>query len=105
MTLHILFCPAETLAADGSLPTSSLSFSLDNNVQYWRAGYVHTKVERYAEQLDQGSPVTHENGKNGSDSNFDDDAPQPTKAKGNTGRWCRIRKWLTIRHVPVHYIG
>lgn len=83
MTLHVLFCSAETLAADGlPLPTASLSLTLDDEVQYRCAGYVQAEIERYAEQLDDGSPATREKGKSDPDSSSDEDDRQPTKAKG-----------------------
>lgn len=54
MNLHILFCPAQTVAPDGSdLPTAALALTLDDEAQYRCAGFVQAEIERYAEELDE----------------------------------------------------
>ncbi|OCH94580.1 hypothetical protein OBBRIDRAFT_747233 [Obba rivulosa] len=52
MNLHILFCPSQSIASDGSLlPTSALPLTMDDEVQYRCAGFVESEIERYAEEL------------------------------------------------------
>ncbi|KAI0089427.1 hypothetical protein BDY19DRAFT_1070111 [Irpex rosettiformis] len=52
MNLHILFCPAQSIAPDGSeLPTAKLALTLDDETQYRCAGFVQAEIERYAEEL------------------------------------------------------
>ncbi|KAI0703063.1 hypothetical protein BC835DRAFT_1319789 [Cytidiella melzeri] len=52
MNLHILFCPAQSIAPDGSaLPTAALAMTLDDENQYRCAGFVQAEIERYAEEL------------------------------------------------------
>lgn len=52
MNLHVLFCPTETVGADGaSLPIASLALGLDDEVQYRCAGFIQAEIERYAEEL------------------------------------------------------
>ncbi len=54
MNLDILFCPAQTVAPDGSdLPTAALALTLDDETQYRCAGFVQAEIERYAEELDE----------------------------------------------------
>ena len=57
MNLHILFCPSQSTAPDGTpLPTASLALTLDEETQFRCAGFVQAEIERYAEELDQSSP-------------------------------------------------
>ncbi|KZT04963.1 uncharacterized protein LAESUDRAFT_702953 [Laetiporus sulphureus 93-53] len=58
MNLHILFCPAQSIAPDGSrLPTASLALSLDDEVQYRCAGFIQAEIERYADELEEAGPA------------------------------------------------
>ncbi|PSR72770.1 hypothetical protein PHLCEN_2v11369 [Hermanssonia centrifuga] len=61
MNLHILFCPAQSIAPDGSpLPTAFLALTLEDETQYRCAGFVQAEIERYAEELDELSPPSEE---------------------------------------------
>lgn len=52
MNIHILFCPARTIAADGGLlPTASLALSLDDEVQYRCAGFIQAEIELFSEDI------------------------------------------------------
>jgi cohesin complex subunit SA-1/2 len=63
MNLHILFCPTQTIGADGGLlPIAALALTLDDEVQYRCAGYIQAEIERYAEEIADGTPVTDDNG-------------------------------------------
>lgn len=56
MNLHILFCPSQSIAPDGSrLPTAALPLTMDDEVQYRCVGFIESEIERYAEQLDGGA--------------------------------------------------
>jgi cohesin complex subunit SA-1/2 len=58
MNLHVLFCPTETVGADGaSFPIASLALGLDDEVQYRCAGFIQAEIERYAEELDLTNPA------------------------------------------------
>ncbi|KAI0634280.1 hypothetical protein C8Q77DRAFT_1110838 [Trametes polyzona] len=85
LTLHILFCPSETTAPDGSrLPTASLPLSLDDEVQYRCAGFVQAEIERYAEEIAVAEP--EEEHSSGDDSGDDEDEEPEEQPKGKKGR-------------------
>ena len=100
MNLHILFCPAQAIAADGSpLPTASLSLTLPDEVQYRCAGYLQAEIERYAEEIDAAAPAPDvENQEDSSDQ--DENVPsldqtkkgrkQPDISAGSS----RLRRWI-----------
>lgn len=83
MNLHILFCPAQSTAPDGSLlPTASLALTLDDETQYRCAGFVQAEIERYAEELDEISQAEEDvSEEEGTDDQAEDD--KPAKAKKN----------------------
>ncbi|KAI8989117.1 hypothetical protein BD414DRAFT_486064 [Trametes punicea] len=88
LTLHILFCPSETILPDGTrLPTAALPLSLDDEVQYRCAGFVQAEIERYAEEI---AEAPAEEGEGDSESDEEDeqlDAVEPTKGKrGRAGK-------------------
>lgn len=73
MNLHILFCPAQSLTADGGqLPTASLPLSLDDETQYRCAGFIQAEIERYADELEQALPAPERDGDEDEDSNASD---------------------------------
>ncbi|KAL1948450.1 hypothetical protein VTO73DRAFT_12525 [Trametes versicolor] len=89
LTLHILFCPSETTAPDGSrLPTAALPLSLDDEVQYRCAGFVQAEIERYAEEIAEAEPAEEPRSDDESDEEDDQDEPeeQPKGKKGRTGK-------------------
>jgi len=52
MNIHILFCPARTIATNGGLlPTASLALTLDDEVQYRCAGFIQAEIERFSEVI------------------------------------------------------
>ncbi|KDQ56870.1 hypothetical protein JAAARDRAFT_36349 [Jaapia argillacea MUCL 33604] len=82
INIHILFCPSQTLAADGSpLATAALPLTFDDEVQYRLAGFIQAEVERYAEELDD-SGMSHK-GKAGSDDGSDTEAEAEEQPKKN----------------------
>lgn len=82
MHLHILFCPAQSIAPDGSrLPTSSLPLTLNDEVQYRCAGFIQAEIERYAEELEEASPVADLDSENDDDSG-DDHSENERHTKG-----------------------
>lgn len=67
MNLHILFCPAQTVAPDGSmLPTAALALNLDGETQQRCAGFVQTEIERYAEVISDDQPADRDSSDLGS---------------------------------------
>ncbi|KAH9854575.1 hypothetical protein C2E23DRAFT_817055 [Lenzites betulinus] len=94
LTLHILFCPSETIAPDGSmLPTAALPLSLDDEVQSRCAGFVQTEIERYAEEIAEAEPV-EEHGSDEDSDDQDDDEPeeQPKGKRGKAGKGKSVAK-------------
>ncbi|KAI0772878.1 hypothetical protein BD413DRAFT_622407 [Trametes elegans] len=86
LTLHILFCPSETTAPDGTrLPTAALPLSLDDEVQYRCAGFVQAEIERYAEELAEDTPEEEHNSDEESDGNEGQSEPEE-QPKGKKGR-------------------
>ena len=86
MNIHILFCPAQSIAADGSaLPTASLALSLDEEAQYRCAGFVQAEIERYAEEMEELTPVNTEEEEPASDDQAEDRGSAKPK-KGNNGK-------------------
>ncbi|CCM03065.1 uncharacterized protein FIBRA_05185 [Fibroporia radiculosa] len=89
MNLHILFCPAQSMASDGSrLPTASLPLSLDDEVQYRCAGFIQAEIERYADELEFSVPAPaggseEDEESDGSQSGDDVNAKQ---TKGGSGK-------------------
>lgn len=85
MHLHILFCPTESTAPDGGqLPTAQLALSLSEEEQHRCAGFVHTEIERYGEELEEYSPRGDdgsEDDESGADQS-DDDGKVKGKKKG-----------------------
>lgn len=82
MHLHILFCPSESVAPNGSqLPTAQLALSLDDGEQHLCAGFVQTEIERYAEELEEAAPPREDESED-EDSGVDHTDDEATKAKG-----------------------
>lgn len=83
--LHILFCPVQTVAADGGpLPTASISITLDDEVQYRCAGFIQAEIERYADEIDGFSQGTHlEKDDNDDEGTSDEDSHDEA---GTTGK-------------------
>ncbi|OBZ76095.1 Cohesin subunit psc3 [Grifola frondosa] len=89
MTLHILFCPAESIAPDGSrLPTASLPLTLEDEVQYRCAGFVQAEVERYAEELAEtsGGETSSSEDEDVSDGEHTDDEGRTKGKKAHAGK-------------------
>ncbi|KAI0827388.1 hypothetical protein BC628DRAFT_1369278 [Trametes gibbosa] len=88
LTLHILFCPSETTAPDGSmLPTAALPLSLDDEVQHRCAGFVQAEIERYADEIAESEPA-EEHGSDEESDDQEDDEPeeQPKGKRGRAGK-------------------
>ena len=81
MNLHILFCPAQSTAPDGSaLPTAALALTLDDEQQYRCAGFIQAEIERYSEELEDLSiPDEDESEANESDEPAEDEGPSKPK--------------------------
>ena len=96
MNLHILFCPAQSIAPDGrELPTAALALTLDDETQYRCAGFVQAEIERYAEQLD-------ENGSDGIESD-EQDSEREQSEDGGEPRAVRNKKSKgkqSVRNLP-----
>ncbi|KAI0795779.1 hypothetical protein C8Q75DRAFT_747433 [Abortiporus biennis] len=87
MNIHILFCPALTVAPDGSdLPTASLSLILDEEVQFRCAGFVQAEIERYAEDLEEHSPHEDTASDDEGSDDLSDAESRPKKKKGKSGK-------------------
>ncbi|KAI0672301.1 hypothetical protein C8Q78DRAFT_1026321 [Trametes maxima] len=92
LTLHILFCPSETTAPDGSrLPTAALPLSLDDEVQYRCAGFVQAEIERYAEEIAEAAPEEEA----GSDEDSDEQEEQSEPEEQPKGKKGRVTKGKT----------
>ena len=92
MHIHILFCPAQSVGADGkALPTASLALSLDKEIQERCAGFVQSEIERYSEELEAETPRDDDSDsdKSGSDTDQEDNAK--TK-KGKKGKGKEVEK-------------
>lgn len=94
MNLHILFCPAQTIAADGGpLPTASLALTLDDEVQYRCAGFVQAEIERYAEELDVDSATAareeSDEGETTDEESQDNEPASSKKGKDDKGKKSR----------------
>jgi cohesin complex subunit SA-1/2 len=84
MNIHVLFCPTETVAADGaSFPIASLALSLDDEVQYRCAGFIQAEIERYAEELGETTPSAETSSDGDDDSSESDDDQAAVKGKKN----------------------
>ena len=87
MNLHILFCPAQSIAPDGSkLPTSALPLSLDDEAQFRCAGFVQAEIERYVDELGEDVSVHADESDKDDDEtdgnqSGDDGAAKPKKTK------------------------
>jgi cohesin complex subunit SA-1/2 len=88
MILHTLFCPTQTIAADGSpMPTASLALTLDDEVQYRCAGYIQSEIERFAEEIDDGtSPAADKSEDEDSSGEEDEDMGTSKAKKGKPGK-------------------
>ncbi len=88
MNLHILFCPAQSIAPDGSpLPTAFLALTLEDETQYRCAGFVQAEIERYAEELDELSPPSEEGSdENDSDGQETENEAQPKAKKSKKAK-------------------
>ncbi|EPQ51870.1 hypothetical protein GLOTRDRAFT_140817 [Gloeophyllum trabeum ATCC 11539] len=88
MNLHILFCPVQTVAPDGTaLPTASLSLSLDDEAQYRCTGFVQAEIERYSEEVIGSAPFGDEQGDaEDSEPSDDEDKDEPNKGKAKPGK-------------------
>jgi cohesin complex subunit SA-1/2 len=71
-----------------TLPLSSLSLSLDDEVQYRCAGYIQAEIERYAETLNREG--MDEEGENDNDTDETSEEEQPDNT--TTGRKKRTGK-------------
>ncbi|KAH9947828.1 hypothetical protein B0H21DRAFT_821509 [Amylocystis lapponica] len=72
MNLHVLFCPSQAIAPDGSrLPTAALPLSLDDEAQRLCAEFVQGEIERYIEELDETAPA-HADGSDEEEEESDD---------------------------------
>ena len=81
MNIQILFCPAQSVAPDGSpLPTAALALTLEEETQYRCAGFMQAEIERYAEDLEELSAPEDDS----ADGASQDDAEGRPK-KGNNG--------------------
>ncbi|TFK53082.1 hypothetical protein OE88DRAFT_1718118 [Heliocybe sulcata] len=84
MNLHILFCPVQTVAPDGTnLPTASLSLALDDEAQYRCAGFIQAEIERYSEEVI-GSVSLQENLADDEDSAGSEAEDNSGSSKGKT---------------------
>ncbi|KAF9817346.1 hypothetical protein IEO21_03487 [Rhodonia placenta] len=82
MNLHILFCPSQSVAPDGSrLPTAALPLSLDDEVQYRCAGFIQAEIERYAEELEDALPAA-ERGSEDEEQSGDSQSEEERPTKG-----------------------
>jgi cohesin complex subunit SA-1/2 len=54
LDLHVLFAAPDPQEGT-TLPTATVSLSLDDEVQYRCAGYIQAEIERYAESLGFGA--------------------------------------------------
>lgn len=100
MHLHILFCPAESVAPNGSqLPTAQLALSLTEEEQHLYAGFVQTEIERYAEELEESAPP-HEDESEDDDSGVDQ-SDDEGKAKGKKKGKGKQSKGTTGRDIPL----
>ncbi|PCH37402.1 hypothetical protein WOLCODRAFT_84248 [Wolfiporia cocos MD-104 SS10] len=86
MNLHILFCPAQSVAPDGSrLPTASLPLTLDDDAQYRCAGFIQAEIERYIDELDISAPRrdrdSDDDRSDASQSEVENDGERAVKAK------------------------
>jgi cohesin complex subunit SA-1/2 len=90
MILHTLFCPTQTVAADGSpMPTASLALTLDDEVQYRCAGYIQSEIERFAEEINDGTQAAANNSEDEDSSGEEDEdraAPKAKKGKPSKGK-------------------
>ncbi|KAI0356888.1 hypothetical protein OH77DRAFT_1423133 [Trametes cingulata] len=89
LTLHILFCPSETTAPDGTrLPTAAVPLSLDDEVQYRCAGFVQAEIERYAEEIAEPEPEEEAGSEEDSDGEEEQEEAdeQPKGKKGRAGK-------------------
>ena len=89
MNLHILFCPAQTVAPDGSdLPTAALALTLDDETQYRCAGFVQAEIERYAEDHDENKSEEAESDEQDSEREQSDEEREPkaTRVKKSKGK-------------------
>ncbi|KAH9934133.1 uncharacterized protein B0H18DRAFT_1207681 [Fomitopsis serialis] len=102
MNLHILFCPTQSIAPDGSrLPTASLPLSLDDETQYRCAGYIQAAIERYADELEEASPSEGRRSDEDEDSNASDpENDGPAKGgKTTAGKTKQVKKTSEKRPV------
>lgn len=96
MNLHILFCPAQSIAPDGrELPTAVLALTLDDETQYRCAGFVQAEIERYAEQLDENRSDGLESDEQDSEreQSGDEGEPRAIRNKKSKGK-------QSARHLP-----
>jgi cohesin complex subunit SA-1/2 len=98
MTLHILFCPMQTIAADGGLfPTASLTLTLDDEVQYRCAGFVQAEIEKFAEGIDDGTGDANDDqsGTDGSDEDEAEERPPVKRKKIKEGKSKKVKEGAT----------
>jgi cohesin complex subunit SA-1/2 len=84
MNIHILFCPARTIAPDGRLlPTASLALTLDDEVQYRCAGFIQAEIEQFSEDAGDEPPAanTSDEGLTSEGDLADVDEPKRGKSK------------------------
>lgn len=89
MNLHILFCPAQSVAPDGSpLPTAALALTLNDETQYRCAGFVQAEIERYAEELSESGHTDQEDNEIDSeqDQSEDDEQAKPKRKEKLKGK-------------------
>jgi cohesin complex subunit SA-1/2 len=87
MILHTLFCPTQTIAADGSpLPTASLALVLDDETQYRCAGYIQSEIERFADEIDDGAHSDADKSEHENSSGEDDEGKVPTNKRDKAGK-------------------
>jgi cohesin complex subunit SA-1/2 len=85
MTLHILFCNTQAVDADGEAPPiASLALTLDDEVQFRCAGFIQAEIERYAEDVHDGTPAAEVHGSD--DDSSGDELPKETNEKLTNGK-------------------
>lgn len=67
------------------LPTAALPLTLDDDSQYRCASFVQAEIERYAEELEELSPLTEDESEDGSD-NDQSDTEERSKVKKSKKR-------------------
>jgi cohesin complex subunit SA-1/2 len=87
MNLHILFCPTQTIGADGGLlPLASLALTLDDEAQYRCAGFIQAQIERYAEDIDDGVTTADETASDRDSSDDSEPKEAGERLKNRTGK-------------------